>query len=580
MSTEKKQYCHESSRGQRGTALVLSLFLITVLTVLGTMVLNTSIVEIKMAGNQKISSQVFYAAEAGLERGLLMLIKDFENDTSTGSPWGNTTVAGWSESVTMTTMSGGTTFDPDVRNLAMYIDGNDALGNLKKVTLGGGHTVNNCTFDLYIYNLGDNEVWVLSHAYGNGGTAAVEYYLRVDNVAPYDNAIFSGSGIHGKPQGSVNIAGSIYSRGTLSLGANNNIHNLYGGGSWPGGTMTGNLESLLKPEYDLEAKVRVNGGNLEVDAASTQLGDSVMDTSTGVKGSLAGVYVDGENQAAGLWGDPHYIDDYQQEVPDVPMPNVLDGLKGKPPAGFGEAFINNCITTQGYTGSDAAVATSLYADWANGEGCWAASDSVGVVFDASTIAGSANLIDSSTAAFAFSDGLGNGIFWDPAAGTYGKLTIKGTVVIEGDLQIGKGNGQDDIEYEAYGPGPAFAQTTGSTMFCNGNMLFNGTFAPPAGSGYLKGDTGDDINSLGVITPGNITFNGGPSDFFTGFYFAGNETTFMGQASLAGTTITKAANFEQVPDLFQVPNLKMYRPMGVPGGSDLFLLDKREWRRVY
>ena len=84
--SENATICGEK-RGQRGTALVLSLFLITVLTVLGTMVLNTSIVEIKMAQNQKISSQVFYAAEAGLERGLLMLIEDFENEG--GSAWGN-----------------------------------------------------------------------------------------------------------------------------------------------------------------------------------------------------------------------------------------------------------------------------------------------------------------------------------------------------------------------------------------------------------------------------------------------------------------------------------------------------------
>ena len=70
---------NREKKGQRGTALVMALFLITVLTVLGTMVLNTAIVEIKMAQNQKISAQVFYAAEAGLERGLLMLIEDFEN---------------------------------------------------------------------------------------------------------------------------------------------------------------------------------------------------------------------------------------------------------------------------------------------------------------------------------------------------------------------------------------------------------------------------------------------------------------------------------------------------------------------
>ena len=90
----------EAGKGESGTALVMALFIITVLTVLGTMVLNTSIVEIKMAANQKVSSQVFYAAEAGLERGLLMLISDFENDTTANSPWANNNYAGWGETVT------------------------------------------------------------------------------------------------------------------------------------------------------------------------------------------------------------------------------------------------------------------------------------------------------------------------------------------------------------------------------------------------------------------------------------------------------------------------------------------------
>ncbi len=139
MDMTSKAFINEPPRGQRGTALVLSLFLITVLTVLGTMVLNTSIVEIKMAQNQKISSQVFYAAEAGLERGLLLFIDDFE--TEGGTAWANSTYPGWTETVTETAVTGGTTFDPDIRSLDMYISSSD--GNLKELTLSGGHTVNN-----------------------------------------------------------------------------------------------------------------------------------------------------------------------------------------------------------------------------------------------------------------------------------------------------------------------------------------------------------------------------------------------------------------------------------------------------
>jgi hypothetical protein len=40
------------------------------------------------------------------------------------------------------------------------------------------------------------------------------------------------------------------------------------------------------------------------------------------------------------------------------------------------------------------------------------------------------------------------------------------------------------------------------------------------------------------------------------------------------------NFSQVPDVYQVPNLKNYLPPGVPGGQNVIKLTKREWRRVY
>ncbi|MDF1525562.1 MAG: pilus assembly PilX N-terminal domain-containing protein [bacterium] len=562
MNTIQINHGHEASRGQRGTALVLSLFLITVLTVLGTMVLNTAIVEIKMAQNQKISSQVFYAAEAGLERGLLMLIEDF--DTEGGSAWGNANYVGWAETVTESAVSGSTTFDPDVRSLDMYISSPDA--NLKKLTLSGGHGVNNLTFDLYIYKVGSSEAYVMSNAYGNGGMAAIEYHLAVEDMSPYNNAIFTGAGVSGHFQGSVNLAGSIYSRGTLDVGANVQVTNNYTTGHHP--LAPGDaLYDMLPAVTDLDTKVRVKGGDLNIESTSAQIGYA------GTDNRIEGIYVDGATNIDAV--GTHYYDEHTSEVPDVPLPSIYDGIR--------EIFDDNslnldtCIAAKSGA-NDAAIATSIYADWVSGTGCASSLSSSGMVINASDF-GSPAVIDGSTGNLTYDDGAGNGMYFDDATDT---LTIKGNVVILGDLKFGQSNGNDDITYEVYGDNSGgFSQADGGTLYCSGDLEIRGGFSPDPSKGYLKGVTGvDDINSLGVVTPGDITFTGKNDNIHAGFYFAEGQVNFNKQSKFAGTIIGGLVNFSQVPDVYQVPNLKNYLPPGVPGGQTIVKLTSREWRRVY
>jgi len=564
MHATRKDHDHAPSRGQRGTALVLALFLITVLTVVGTMVLNTSIVEIKMAQNQKISSQVFYAAEAGLERGILMLIADFENDTS---PWGNTNYAGWAETVTESAVTGSTTFDPDVRSLDMYLSSPDT--KLKRLTLAGGNTVQNNVFDLYIYKVSSTEVYIMSHAYGNGGTAAVEYHLKATGLAPYDNAIYTASGISGHFQGSVNVAGSVYSRGTLDMGANVNIVNNYQTGHHPLGPGD-TLYDILNQETDLDTKVRVRGGDLLFGAASTQVGYS------GSGNAVEGIYVDGASQA--VPGVNAFADEFSSEVPDLPMPSILDGLRDE----HGDAFIDACIASEGYTGNDAAIAMSLYADWAaGGTGCWT-TDRGGVYTGNITIDK-----NTPTGWLVGPDANGNGMYYTapPGGVGLGNVDIQGTVVVNGNFTFGD-NKIDGLTYTASGAdtGSGSDPVEGASLVVNGNFNAVGEFYPP--DGYLKGTSlapppaSNDVNSLGVVVHGDVSFSGHNDDVLAGFFFCDGQINFNKQAKFAGTVIGNLVNYAQVPDVYQVPNLKNYLPPAIPGGTGTVQLTNREWRRVY
>jgi hypothetical protein len=560
MLTEVKQGKKRRAADERGTALVLSLFLITVLTVLGTMVLNTAIVEIKMAQNQKISSQVFYAAEAGLERGLLMLITDF--DSEGGSAWGNANYASWAETVTEAAVTGSKTFDPAIRSLDMYTSSPDSA--LKQLTLGGGHTVNGINFDLYLYRVSSEEVYVMSHAYGNGGMAAIEYHLAMEDLSPYNNAIFTGAGISGHFNGSVNVAGSIYSRGNLDLGAGVEITNNYQTGH--GALVSGvdNFYDLLNQVTDMDTKIRVKGGDLDIASNSTHVGYA------GSGNSVAGIYVDGATNIDVV--GTHYYDEHTNAVPDVPLPSVYDGLREV----FEDASLDldSCIATK--SGADkAAIATSIYADWIDGTGCASSLSSSGMVIDPSTFS-TPGTIDPTTAAFNKVDLAGNGLIWDGTT-----LTVKGNVAILGDLAIGSDKDQI-IEYEAYGDSSGgFSQADGATLYCSGNVTVTASFRPDLAQGYLKGITGvDDINSLGVVTPHDISFTGKNNNEIAGFFYAEGQVNFNKQVQFAGTVIGGLVNYSQVPDIYQVPNLKNYLPPGVPGGQNIIMLTNREWRRVY
>ncbi|TNF49203.1 hypothetical protein EP232_01675 [bacterium] len=535
-------------KSERGAALVIALFIIAVLTVLGVLVLNTSIVEVKMATNQRISSQVFYAAEAGLERALKVLIEDFENDTSPGNPWGNTTyaVAG---TVTETAVTGSDTFVIATRTMDMYRNS----PSVKKLNFTGGTTLGPTSYEVYIYKVNPTEVYIMSYGTGLGGVASVEYYLEVEDLSPYNNAIFTGSGIIGNFNGSVNVAGSIYSKGNVNPSGNVYMTNNYDDGY----AIDVTLDGLLPSVTDLDAKLRVSGGNLTLDG-SAQIGFGTSN------GSVAGVYVDGTMD----WGTAtHHYDEFSNEVPDIDMPTILDGITGE----FGNGILSTC----GYSGSDAAVALSIYADWATGTGC----DPTGTGTSAGAVITGDVIIDDSTASFAFSDGNGNGLFWDEPTDT---LTVQGNVVIDGNLSVGENLGAnklETIEYVAKGPdtGSGSDDEAGATLFVGGNTVIEATFGPLS-TGYLNG--GNSTNSLGMITAGDLTFDGKNGDFYTGFYYAENQINFNKQSHFAGTVIGGVVNWSQVPNVYQVPNLATYLPPGMPGGYKIMAFTTRQWRRVY
>ncbi len=547
---------------ERGAALVLALFLITILTVLGVLVLNTSIVETKMANNQKISSQAFYASEAGLERALLKVMNDFATDGSTGKPWGNNRFAGADTVAVTVRASGSPAWSISARTLDMWLSSPGVQAWSFTGPGGrGGNAVGRATYRIYSWAPDANEIYLLSYATQPDAVAAVEYHLKVEDLSPYMNAIFMGGGLSGTVQGNVNIHGSIYSNGPLAFTGNVGIGNNYTNDVGSGPALGAQIFNYPSGD-DLEAKVRVRGGDLDL-GGSAQVGASGAGPP---KHSVAGVYVDGDIPASGV-----YADEITHQVPNIPMPSVLDGLKNE----YGATFIDTNFPGT----SDTIRARLAYTALINGTGVFAGTPPE-VTSSGYVIKRSLTFSSSGPDSFSSLDALGNGMIWNKAAGT---LQIIGNVLVKGTLTIDRA-----VTYTSMGAylGPSGTgvpppnqSELGAMIYVTGDVTLKNSFTPPSGSGYLNG--GAQTNSLGVATPGNLTFAGtGGSKIATGFYFTSGQTTFSKQWKVMGTMITGTAKFDQVPDIFQVPALKDYLPHGMPGGQQVLNFTGREWRRVY
>ena len=564
---------------QRGAALITALFIITILTVLGMLVLNTSIVETKMAANQKVSSKVFYAAEAGLERGLKVLVADMEDDSATNGPWGNLSFPSSAGSVTAALVNGSTSFDENIRSVEMYRDGDNTSAVRRLTFPNGGDTVGNATYELYIYSPNNSEVYMLSYASGVNGAAAVEYHLDTDDLSPYNNAVFTGTGL--TPDGSdpmnVNISGSVYSNGQITLNGTSSVSNNYTDGGCDAG-----LTNMLPANSNLDAKLRAKGG------AVTLEGSASIGTANS-NGAVSEIQADsGFNPGSGT----NYVTDVGTSPPNIPMPGILDGLEAAHPG-----ISSNPTYSSISDATDRAMA--IYKDLIQGTNGFAPGGtyadpnatvtSKGVIIDmpfwdchdSEWITGKIKIKDC-TASFSYLDPLGNGMTYDSATKTF---TFTGMVLIADEFEI---ETTSPVTYVSKGAfidsggstvAPAGQNEQGAMVIAQEEIEIETSFLPDSG-GYLQGGT--NTNSISFIAGQEIELeaNGGGTAQITGFFYTPGQFEIEDGVQVAGTLIGGQFEMENNPSVCQVPALKNYLPQYMPGTETMLAFNAREWRRVY
>jgi hypothetical protein len=245
-------------RKEDGSALLVALLIMLMLTLIFAAAVMTSVTDIDIAKNQKERTLAFYTAEAGLQRAMGVLrtnFKEFNNDT-----------------------------------LESWINTNNTIGDGSfSVGVSGTSPFKTLTSD----------------GLNRDGEAIVQVTVKRKRspVNIWDNIIFAGTGqVGGVINGNVNLHGSVHILGdnlsdgdvALEMGGSGNVYNNYTG-------ITATLSSRLPPldtttfngevVRALDAELRVKKGRVDISGTSNAGFPDVSGGSPSIKETLDATYV-------------------------------------------------------------------------------------------------------------------------------------------------------------------------------------------------------------------------------------------------------------------------------------------------
>jgi len=392
-----------------------------------------------------------------------------------------------------------------------------------------------------------NKLWIRSRGKVNDKIKVVQAFARITNASPWNNAIFArGGGAGGPVEGNALVAGSIHILGegleptdfAMDISGTAGMRNNYD--DMPDDTP---LDLLFKvppcPQASfngetidsLGAELRVKIGKVGLSGTATIGEEDVFGNLS--KQTADGVYVNdgygGNKGEENVYSDNGTGEPYDMSA-YVTFPSLMDPYPGY----------------------------ATYLDY---------------LYDNALII-SENKISSTVGDFSHGPDInGNSIDWNQSEG---KLTINGLIRIDGDLlDLGREK-KEVIEYNGKGTilvaRDSGAGIVGSIMV-HGDLVAEGTYS--AGDGFPH-------NALGLIA-GELALAPDPSEsqlMMSGAFFAENKVTSRKQNEIAGSFVTSWFDVaDQVPRLYQVPDLALNLPPFMPGGSPDWYLIVGEWSEL-
>ena len=518
---------YQNIKNKKGTTLIISYLVIVVLLILGIAFTIRSIVESRIAERQKRAVQAFDIAEAGLERALYDLKRDFENTPSPGDPsWQDDTIYTSDTEYIDLSLGGTLTLPQDYPNFYLLPYGTEHDYNVPPISTSLG----NGSFIVELANVSgkDDEIWVESTGTVGEISKKIRAYIKIEDLSFWDNVIFAGAGSAGTLiNGNVDIRGSMHILGTslestdfaIDMGGNSNIGNNYEG-------MPAELLSRIPPcptvmfggesVESLGATLRIKRGKAGL-SGSAIIGDED-EPENSYKETVDGVYV--TDGYGGNKGEENvYSDNGAQNSYDlgdsVRFPSLGDSYLDDPAYTYQDYLRDNAYVYSGDLTITSGTPINPPLGGASGS----------ISMDAS-----------------------------------GNLGINGIVYIEGDLTMQGG----PITYTGKG-----------AILSTGNVLIKSNLLTP-----VSATPTFPTNIIGIMTPNNITLGEAAQIDIMGAFYAENTIAINKQTNVLGSVVSNYFDMGgQVPNIYQVPELSDNLPEGMIEEDALWVIKIIAWQKL-
>ncbi len=526
---------------QKGMALLTTLIFVFVLVTFGLSLLIMTSNDTKLSALQRDSTKAFYIAEAGIERTLYNLKKDFESSED----WNDGDINGYPLT------------DEDANGFQkIEYDGEDD----HDVFFGDG------TYTVALKINSSDYVTIKSKGKYDNSIRYVQVDAKIEKLSIWGNGIFGGSGASDSViSGKVDIRGSVHILGE-GLSSDDTAIEIIGaagiGNNYIG--MDFNLRSrVIDPptnglgDQTLNAKLRVKHGKVNISGNAT-VGDPD-EPGNGFKETMDGVYVTdgfGGNQGeSNVYSDNGTDQRYDLGEGTLEFP-TLDDLYIDPETGniFKDEYEQTYTYLQYYEKYGLNITETH--------------EKYNLV----------SSISSDTESFTIGSkevpneyGKINYIDWNQASGI---LQIGGIICVDNadGLVIGKAREEEEEEETIIfdGKGTLVSAYPEADIFIHDHLLSNGGFPTE--------------DSLGLISAGDINVATGEWDDhlnIMGAFYAENQITSAKQNEIAGTFVSNYIDMgNQVPSIYQVPELINNIPPGMPGATITYSIYTNNWHEVY
>jgi len=504
---------------QKGMALLTTLIFVFVLVAFGVSLLIMTSNDTKLSTLQRDSTKAFYIAEAGVERTLYNLKKDFESSED----WSDGDINGYTLS--------------NQENEFWKINYNSPG---YEVSFGDG------TYIVALKINSSDYVTIKSKGKYDNSVRYVQVDVKIEKLSIWDNAICGGGGTAGAViNGNAEFRGSLHLLGeglsssdiAIDLGGTAGVGNNYKDMDTD---LLNRVPDLPKTTFNgeevdfLNAKLRVKHGQVKLSGNAHIGKPDVPGGDPLIKETLQGVYVT-DGFIGGVLDNNVHSDNGMENEYDL--------------GGVGIVFPSLDDPYEGY---------DTYFEYLKDE----------YEDNALQITGISE-ISANTPSFEKGIIGGNYIKWVPGTGPDpGILTIEGIIWVDNVDGLVIGEAGETIKFD--GKGTLVSANSEADISIHGHLLANVTFPTTDSLGFISAH---DINIATGTGDANLNIMGA--------FYAENKITMAKQTELVGTFVSDYIYMGvNVPKIYQVPTLVDNLPPGMPGATITYFIYTSNWHEVH